>query len=164
MAGPLENQRGEVVTNLEKVGPGHYRTTEPVPVWGTWKTLLRVHDGKTLTAVPIYLAADPGIGAAEVPAQASMTRPFVAEITILQRERSPDTPVVLWTIGCLVVLFCTLVLIGRPQLGRRPDQPQRAVGQQGRTPAHGTGMTGGLTSRYWPTTGCCSPYRRSPRR
>jgi hypothetical protein len=47
-----------------------------------------------------------------VPAQASFTRPFVAEITILQRERNPDTPVVLWTIGCLVVLFCTLVLIG----------------------------------------------------
>ena len=40
-----------------------------------------------------------------------MTRPFVAEITILQRERSPDTPELLWTIGCLVVLGCTLVMI-----------------------------------------------------
>ena len=110
--GKLANQRGQVVDNLEKLGPGHYRTTEPVPVWGTWKTLLRVHDGRTLTAVPIYLAADPGIGAAEVPAQASMTRPFVPEITILQRERNPDTPAALWAIGCLVVLFCTLVMIG----------------------------------------------------
>jgi hypothetical protein len=110
--GKLANQRGEVVDNLEKVGPGHYRTTQPIPVWGSWKTVLRVHDGKTMAAVPIFLAADPGIGAPEVPAQASMTRPFVPEITILQRERSPDTPVVLWTIGCLVVLFCTLVLIG----------------------------------------------------
>ncbi|HEX3546617.1 MAG TPA: hypothetical protein VHU62_08580 [Mycobacterium sp.] len=110
--GKLANQRGEVVDNLEKIGPGHYRTTQPIPVWGSWKTLLRVHDGKTMAAVPIFLAADPGIGAPEVPAQAAMTRPFVPEITILQRERSPDTPVVLWTIGCLVVLFCTLVLIG----------------------------------------------------
>jgi hypothetical protein len=110
--GHLENQRGQVVDNLEKVGPGHYRTTKPVPVWGTWKTLLRVHDGKTLTAVPIYLAGDPGIGAKEVPAEASFTRPFVAEITILQRERNPDTPMVLWTIGGLIVLACTLVLIG----------------------------------------------------
>jgi hypothetical protein len=109
--GHLENQRGEVVTNLAKVGPGHYLTTEPVPVWGSWKTLLRLHDGTTLAAVPIFLAADPGIGAPEVPAQASMTRPFVAEITILQRERNPDTPMVLWTIGGLVVLACTLVLI-----------------------------------------------------
>jgi hypothetical protein len=110
--GKLANQRGEVVTNLEKLGPGHYRTTEPVPVWGSWKTLLRLHDGRTLAAVPIYLAADPGIGAAEVPAQASMTRPFVHEITILQRERNPNTPAALWTIGGVVVLFCTLVLIG----------------------------------------------------
>jgi hypothetical protein len=109
--GMLANQRGEVVSNLETVGPGHYRTTEPVPVWGSWKTLLRVHDGRTLAAVPIYLAADPGIGAKEVPAESSFTRPFVAEITILQRERNPQTPDVLWTIGCLVVLFCTLVLI-----------------------------------------------------
>jgi hypothetical protein len=110
--GHLQNQRGQVVTNLEKLGPGHYRTTEPVPVWGSWKTLLRLHDGTTLAAVPIYLAADPGIGAKEVPAQASFTRPFVAEITILQRERNPDTPMALWTIGGLIVLACTLILIG----------------------------------------------------
>ncbi len=110
--GGLENQRGLVVDNLERVGPGHYRTVEPVPVWGEWKTLLRVHDGTTFTAVPVYLAADPGIGAAEVPAMTSMTRPFVQELTILQRERKPDTPQVLWTIGCLVVLGCTLILIG----------------------------------------------------
>jgi hypothetical protein len=109
--GHLANQRGQVVSNLEKLGPGHYRTTEPVPVWGSWKTLLRLHDGNTLAAVPVYLAGDPGIGAQEVPAQASFTRPFVAEITILQRERNPDTPMVLWTIGGLVVLACTLALI-----------------------------------------------------
>jgi hypothetical protein len=110
--GGLANERGIFVDRLEKVGPGHYRSTQPMPVYGKWKTLLRVHDGRMLTAVPIYLAGDPGIGAPEIPAQASMTRPFVPEITILQRERSPDTPVVLWTVGCLVVLVCTLIMIG----------------------------------------------------
>jgi hypothetical protein len=110
--GGVDNQRGMFVDRLERVGPGHYRSTQPMPVWGTWKTLLRVHDGKTLAAVPIYLAGDPGIGAKEVPAEASMTRPFTAEITILQRERNPDTPQVLLLIGCLVVLVCTLILIG----------------------------------------------------
>lgn len=40
-----------------------------------------------------------------------MTRPFVSEITILQRERNPDTPRVLWLIGCLTVLAGTLVMI-----------------------------------------------------
>jgi hypothetical protein len=110
--GHLQNQRGRVIDNLEKVGPGHYRTTTPVPVWGSWKTLLRLQDGRTMAAVPIYLAGDPGIGAPEIPAQASFTRPFVADITILQRERNPDTPQVLWAIGGLLVLACTLILIG----------------------------------------------------
>jgi hypothetical protein len=109
--GGVSNDRGIFIDRLERVGPGHYRSTQPMPVSGSWKTLLRVHDGRILTAVPIYLAGDPGIGAAEVPAEASTTRPFVAEITILQRERNPDTPEVLWLIGCLVVLGCTLVLI-----------------------------------------------------
>jgi hypothetical protein len=86
-------------------------STKPMPVAGSWKTLLRVHDGKTFTAVPIFLAGDPGIGAEEVPAQPQFTRPFVSEITILQRERSPDIPQSLWLIGCLVVLVCTLAMI-----------------------------------------------------
>lgn len=109
--GGLPNQRGQFVDHLEEVGAGHYRSTEPMPVSGTWKTLLRVHDGRTLTAVPIYLAGDPGIGAEEVPAEAQFTRPFVSEITILQRERSPDIPASLWLVGCLVVLLCTLAMV-----------------------------------------------------
>lgn len=110
--GHLPNQRGQVVDNLERLGPSHYRTTAPVPVWGSWKTLLRLQDGTALAAVPIFLAGDPGIGASEVPADASFTRPFIAEISILQRKRKPDTPQVLWLVGGLVVLLCTLVLIG----------------------------------------------------
>jgi hypothetical protein len=110
--GGLANQRGIFVDKLEKLGPGHYRSTKPMPVSGKWKTLLRLHDGRILTAVPIYLQGDPGIGAKEVPAEAQMTRPFVGEATILQRERNPDTPQALWLVGCLVVLACTLILIG----------------------------------------------------
>jgi hypothetical protein len=109
--GGLSNERGQFIDHLKKVGPGHFKSTKPMPVSGEWKTLLRVHDGRMLTAVPIYLAGDPGIGVQEVPADASMTRPFVAEITILQRERSPDIPQSLWLIGCLVVLVCTLAMI-----------------------------------------------------
>ncbi|BBY18878.1 hypothetical protein [Mycolicibacterium litorale] len=109
--GGLANERGQFVDHLEKVGPGHYVSTQPMPVSGTWKTLLRVHDGDTFTAVPIFLAGDPGIGAQEVPAEPQFTRPFVSEITILQRERSPDIPQSLWLIGCLVVLGCTLAMV-----------------------------------------------------
>jgi hypothetical protein len=109
--GGLDNQRGQVVDNLEMLGPGHYRSTEPIPVWGSWKTMVRVHDGRIFTVAPIYLAADPGIGTQEIPAEASMARPFVQEITILQRERSPDIPQALWLAGCLIVLAATLIMI-----------------------------------------------------
>ena len=63
------------------------------------------------SALPRFHAVDPGIGAAEVPAPASFTRPFVEEISVLQRERSFDHPS--WLIGLagLVVLACSLALI-----------------------------------------------------
>src|SRR5947209_7406399 len=110
--GRMENHRGLVIDRLSQVGPGHYRSTQPVPVWGSWKTLLRVQDGYTLTAVPIYEPADDAIPAPEVPAVASSTRPFVLEVTILQRERDQNPPAWLFTAGGIVVLFLTLVVIG----------------------------------------------------
>jgi hypothetical protein len=109
--GGLANERGLVVNRLEQLGPGHYRTTQPVPVSGSWKTLLRVQDGTTMAGVPIFLPADPGIGAEGQPAEAVSTRDFVQEITILQRERNLDHPTWLFSAASLVVLVCTLVLI-----------------------------------------------------
>ena len=70
--------KGLVIDRLDKVGPGHYVSTKPVPVDGTWKTVLRVHDGEMFTALPVFMAGDPGIGAEEVPADAQFTRPSSA--------------------------------------------------------------------------------------
>ncbi|KKC03036.1 hypothetical protein [Mycobacterium nebraskense] len=109
--GRMENHRGLVIDRLDKVGPGHYRSTQPIPVWGSWKSLLRVQDGYTMTAVPIYEPADDAIPAAEVPALASSTRPFVQEVTILQRERDQNAPAWLFTSGSIVVLILTLMVI-----------------------------------------------------
>ncbi|WP_434090493.1 hypothetical protein [Nocardia beijingensis] len=104
--------RGLVVDHLQRVGAGHYVSTEPVPAYGSWKTVLRLQDGRVLTAAPIFMAADPGIGVEEVPALTSFTRPFIAEITVLQRERSFDYPSWLFGAASLVVLVCSLVLVG----------------------------------------------------
>lgn len=109
--GGLADERGLIIDPLERMSPGHYRATRPVPVWGSWKTLLRVQDGYTMAGVPIYLPADPGIGAPASPAETSSTRPFVPEITILQRERDLSRPMWLFTAAGLVVLVCTLILI-----------------------------------------------------
>ena len=90
--GRMWNDRGLAIDNLKKVGPGHYVSTQPVPVWGEWKTLLRVHDGRMMTAVPIWAPADAAIPVPEIPAKAVSTRPFVLEVSILQRERDPQRP------------------------------------------------------------------------
>ena len=107
----LAHERGLIIDPLDRVGPGHYRTTRPIPVSGSWKTLLRVQDGYTMAGVPIYLPADPGIGAPASPAEAVSTRPLVQEITILQRERDLNRPMWLFSAAGLVVLVCTLALV-----------------------------------------------------
>jgi hypothetical protein len=100
-----------VVTALERTGEGSYRTTEPVPLHGTWKTLLRLHDGRVLTAVPLYLPADDAIGADEVPADDGMTRAAGPENEILQREMKDDVSGGVWAVANVVVLVCTLALV-----------------------------------------------------
>ena len=109
--GGLANDRGLVIDKLERLEPGHYRSTRPIPVWGSWKTLMRVQDGTTMAAAPIFLPDDPGIGTEELPALNSMRRDFVQEITVLQRERNLDHPSWLFNVASLVVLLCTLALI-----------------------------------------------------
>jgi hypothetical protein len=102
---------GLVVTHLDRTGEGTYRTQQPVPLHGTWKTLLRLHDGRMLTAVPIWLPEDPVIGAEQVPAEQGVTRQAIPEIEILQRELDPDAPTWLWTVASLFVLLCTIAIV-----------------------------------------------------
>jgi len=78
---------GSVVSELVRTGPGAYRTAEPVPVKGAWKSLVRLHVGDSLVGVPVYLPADRAIPAPAVAAEPSFTRPFSADREILQRER-----------------------------------------------------------------------------
>jgi len=77
---------GQWVVPLHKVGPGVYRSSTPVPVYGKWKTLLRLATVSSLQAIPIYLPADPAIPAKGVAAPATFTRTFVPDKQVLQRE------------------------------------------------------------------------------
>ncbi|MEV2224334.1 hypothetical protein AB0E01_31285 [Nocardia vinacea] len=136
--------RGLVIDQLRRVGEGHYVSTKSVPAYGNWKTILRLHDGRMLTALPIYMPHDPGIDAAEVPALDQFTRPFVPEITVLQRERSFDRPSWLIDAASLVVLICSLVLIWslswgavRINLAYRRDLRAEPSVAPGRRTSHG---------------------------
>ena len=130
---------GLVVDRLERTGAGQYRSTQPVPIDGSWKTLLRVHDGRTLAATPVWLPADDAIDAEEVAAEATSTRELVPEIELLQRERDLGAPAWLWAVSSLVVLACTLILIaalawGTGRLARR--HPEAAFEEDSPIAAH----------------------------
>jgi hypothetical protein len=102
---------GLVVDRLERVRAGVYRTTEPIPVHGNWKSLVRVHRGNALDAVPIFLPDDPAIPAPEVPASASFTRTLVPDSLILQREQKTGVAGALTTVGYSVVAAIALALL-----------------------------------------------------
>jgi hypothetical protein len=77
---------GFVVNDLVRTGPGVYKTTEPMPAFGKWKSMLRFHAGNSLMGVALYEPADAAIPAAEVPALPQFTREMQPDRAILQRE------------------------------------------------------------------------------
>lgn len=119
---------GLVVDRLERTGPGRYRTTEPIPVDGNWKALIRLHVGNSLTTLPLFLPSDEAIPAKEVPATARFERAFVPDHEVLQREQKSAAPG-LTAIAYGVVLLIALSLLallawGLHRLGTvKPDGP-----------------------------------------
>ena len=96
-----------VVEKLEEVSPGVYRTTEPLPVYGNWKTTIRLHQGNAVQGLAVYFPEDKAIPVKGVPAEPSFTRTFERDKELLQREQKSDVP------GALVLLaYVTVLLIG----------------------------------------------------
>jgi hypothetical protein len=99
---------GLVVDRLRRVGPGRYVTTQPIPVHGEWKAMLRVENGRGVRAVPIYMPADAAIPAPAVTAPHEFTRPFVRDKQVLQREAKPGVG---WlSVPAYAVLLAIVVL------------------------------------------------------
>jgi hypothetical protein len=96
---------------LRRVAPGVYRTATPLPIARSWKSLIRLQQGRVRADVPVYLPADPAIPAPSVPARADVTRALVSDTTLMQRERKRDVPGWLWTAGTSIVLAIIAVLL-----------------------------------------------------
>jgi hypothetical protein len=124
---------GLVVDPLKRVGPGVYRTTEPIPVYGNWKTMVRFHKGNSLTALPIYLPRDAAIPVGEVPAPSHFTRSFGSEHKLLQREQKGGSPalVVLAYSTVAAITLSLLALLAwalhRLSVGMRPAPRRRRL-------------------------------------
>lgn len=137
---------------LVEARPGRYRAEHPMPVGGTWKTMISFADGDRRAVVPVFFPADPAIGASEVPVAAERRSPFTSEQAALQRERhdGPAWPAAIgytWVAGSIFGLI-GIIVAGYVALERRrragawpsPDGPR---------PLHGkrvvvTGAAGGI--------------------
>jgi hypothetical protein len=75
------------IDQLDEIGPGRYRITEPIHVDGTWKTTLRLHKGRELAGLPIFMPADSAIPVPQIPVEPRMTRTFELDHELLQREQ-----------------------------------------------------------------------------
>jgi hypothetical protein len=121
---------GLVVDRLERVREGVYRTTEPIPVHGTWKSMLRLHSGNSLMGAPVYLPKDEAIPVEGVPAEPSFTRAFETDHELLQREQKTAAPG-LWAVAYGAVLGITLIFLVLLAWGvhrvstRGPEPPKR---------------------------------------
>ena len=118
---------GSVVEDLQAVDAGTYRS-DPVPIQGDWKSLIRLHRGDSIVAVPIYLPEDPAIPAQGVPAEAEFTRAFVLDKKILLREAKGTEPWLSWlgysALGLIVVVWVAVLAWGLIRMGT-DDRPRR---------------------------------------
>lgn len=107
---------GVLSVAMEPTGrAGEYRSAEPLPLYGRWKVLVRLHlPLRTLVSIPVHMPADtaikgPAAGLVQVDDDTDVA--FVHEPFMLQRERKPDVPVWLWTTMYGVVIASWLGLL-----------------------------------------------------
>ena len=97
---------GLELADMEPTGqPGEFRSADPVPVDGLWKSLLRLHRGAEMMAIPIYLPADPDIDEPEIPAVDKVAS-FESERAYLLRETHDGNPWLSPLVHLLLVAVC----------------------------------------------------------
>jgi len=123
---------GQLITDrLKRVSQGVYRSTQPVPVHGEWKTMVRLHVGRSISGLPIYAPQDRAIPAPGVAAPARFERDFFSDRQLLQRELKPQGDwitnaaygtVLVFALGLLLLLAWGVHRVGTTA-GRKRDSP-----------------------------------------
>ncbi|HYI46293.1 MAG TPA: hypothetical protein VE174_12620 [Actinomycetota bacterium] len=75
----------QVIAPLEATDGG-YETATSVPIGGEWKTLVRMAKGSQVVATPIYLPADPEVGAHGFAPRPNMSATLELDSKLLLRE------------------------------------------------------------------------------
>ena len=102
---------GSVVDGLRETGPGRFESTKPLPVYGNWKSTLRLQKGSAVAGLPVFMPADDAIPVKEIPASAQFERRFILDKENLQREQKKGVSKALVLFAYLFVLFVAVGLI-----------------------------------------------------
>ena len=115
---------------LHRVSENEWRTTEPLPYGGSWKTLVRLANGTEMVAAPVSFPADEAIGAAAIPLVPERTVTMERDTKLLMREaHAGDTTAALvayLALGSFALLWMTLLVFALRS--RRLDRPDRLDG------------------------------------
>jgi hypothetical protein len=151
-----------VSRQLDEIAPGVYRTDGPVPLYGDYKTNLRLQSGRSFVSLPLHLPREPSVPTPGVVRPAHFTATFISDVAAMQTERRDYVPGWLWTPSALLMLlFCGLFVLGismglarvadgvRPPRGpgHRPGSPASSRESQSRRSSSRTGP-GRPTSAY----------------
>ncbi len=100
---------------LETDTPGEYRSEHPLPLYGQWKSLIRLHEGTNdMMSFAVYMPDDPAIASdrgREIRVLTGDTIHAQYEPHLLQRERKDSVPEVLYAIGNYVVMSLWVVVL-----------------------------------------------------
>ncbi|MGH2754981.1 MAG: hypothetical protein ACRDLB_11170 [Actinomycetota bacterium] len=123
---------GSVVQELDPTGDGTYAAADPVPLTGEWKTQIRLHDDRSLMAVPIYLPEDPVIPAEGVPVPApNEARALESDKELLLREAKDVSYAVTFAassaLALLVALWIAAMAWGLRRIEGSPTGSGRAA-------------------------------------
>jgi hypothetical protein len=102
-----------VSRQLDEIAPGVYRTDGPVPLYGDYKTNLRLQSGRAFVALALHLPREPSIPTPGVTRPDRFTAPLISDGEAMQTERRDYVPGWLWTPSALLMLaFCGLFVVG----------------------------------------------------
>jgi hypothetical protein len=94
--------------NLTEVGPGRYRADQPVPVGGSWKSLVFLARGDVVSALPVAFPPDPDYGLPAINPPAQRTEAFAPASTWLMREVHGG---IVWPAAIVFIIFGLAVVI-----------------------------------------------------
>ena len=114
---------GQRDVRLVEVGPGHYRSAEPVPTGGSWKSMVFLARGDLLAALPVSFPPDPQYRSAGYPLQAEKDAGFVPASQLLLTEAHGGAP---WVAAAayvalygMVALWIGLLLVAHRAVSRK---------------------------------------------